>query len=86
VLLWLVAPQILQRAQPTPSDEDIVFTIKVFSGTKAYVAAKGTLTADWMAYKNNIHGGCTSAPAENGCIQGQANMEMVGILWSPQTT
>jgi hypothetical protein len=36
-------------------DEDIVFPIKTFVGTKAYVAAKGTLSADWIAYKNNTY-------------------------------
>lgn len=29
--------------------------MKSFIGTKAFVAAKGTLTADWIGYKNNTY-------------------------------
>jgi hypothetical protein len=44
--------------QPAPQvkyDEDIVFPINVFVGTKDYVQAKGTLVGDWIAYKNNAY-------------------------------
>jgi hypothetical protein len=51
VVVWLVAPHFLSAT--TRSDEDIRFPYKSFDGPKAWVAAKGTLTADWMAYKNN---------------------------------
>lgn len=56
-LAWVIAPRFLQTqaAQQTKPDEDIVFPLKTFLGTKAYVAAKGTLTADWIAYKNNTY-------------------------------
>jgi hypothetical protein len=53
VVVWLVAPQFLRANEQTRADQDIVFGTKLFVGTKAWVAAKGTLTADWMAYKNN---------------------------------
>jgi hypothetical protein len=54
-LAWFVAPQYLHATPDVKPDENIVFPIKVFSGTKAYVAAKGTLVADWMAWKNNTY-------------------------------
>jgi hypothetical protein len=53
VIVWLVAPQFLATNERGRADQDIVFPIKVFVGNKKYVAAKGTLSADWMAYKNN---------------------------------
>jgi hypothetical protein len=53
VVVWLVAPQFLRASGQTRADQDILFPIKVFVGTKKYVAAKGTLSADWMAHKNN---------------------------------
>src|SRR2546426_5055871 len=53
-LAWFVVPQFLQdRSGQTPYDQDIVFPIKTFLSTDAYVAVKGTLSADWIAYKNN---------------------------------
>lgn len=55
ILLWFVAPQFLKVGQPERADQDIVFTNKVFIGTKAFVAAKGTLSADWIGYKNNTY-------------------------------
>jgi hypothetical protein len=56
-LAWIVVPRFVQTdaAQQTKPDEDIIFPIKVFSGTKTYVAAKGTLSADWIAFKNNTY-------------------------------
>ena len=54
-LLWFVYPQFVRSAPTTAPDEDIVFSIKTFLGTKDYVAAKGTLTADWIGYKNNTY-------------------------------
>ena len=53
VVVWLVAPQFQRTNQQTSADQDIVFGMKLFVGTSAWVAAKGTLTADWLAYKNN---------------------------------
>jgi hypothetical protein len=57
LLTWLVAPRFLptQATQQTKPDEDIVFPIKIFVATKAYIATRGTLTADWIAYKNNAY-------------------------------
>ncbi len=52
-IVWLVAPQFQRESQDARADQDIVFPAKLFLGTKAYVAAKGTLSADWIAYKNN---------------------------------
>jgi hypothetical protein len=49
----LIAPQFQRPAQQVKYDEDIVFPIKVFHGAKEFVAAKGTLSGDWTAYKNN---------------------------------
>jgi hypothetical protein len=56
-LAWVIAPKFLQTqaAQQTKPDEDIVFPMKIFLGTKDYVAAKGTLTANWIGYKNNTY-------------------------------
>jgi hypothetical protein len=55
VIVWLVAPRFLLASEQMRADEDIIFPTKVFLGTKAYVAAKGTLSTDWMAYKNNTY-------------------------------
>jgi hypothetical protein len=52
-LIWLLAPQFSQNKTEARYDEDIVFPAKVFLSTEAYVATTGTLTADWIAYKNN---------------------------------
>ena len=49
----VVAPQFLGANDQPRADQDIVFPSKVFVGTKKYVGAKGTLSADWMAHKNN---------------------------------
>jgi len=57
VLGWLIAPQYFHThsaEQPRP-DEDIVFSRKLFVNTKAFVYVAGTLTADWIAYKNNTY-------------------------------
>ncbi|WP_316229010.1 hypothetical protein [Bradyrhizobium sp. SZCCHNR1070] len=55
IVVWFVAPQFLGASQQTLGDQDIVFPVKSFVGTKAYVGAKGTLVADWIAYKNNTY-------------------------------
>jgi hypothetical protein len=54
-LVWLIAPQFRSASQQERYDEEIVFPIKTFVGTKEYVAAKGTLRGDWIAYKNNTY-------------------------------
>ncbi|MGA3302362.1 MAG: hypothetical protein ABSC72_03650 [Methylovirgula sp.] len=54
---WLLVPQIWrtnQKSQGQP-DEDIVFSNKLFVNTKDFVAVEGTLTGDWIAYKNNTY-------------------------------
>jgi hypothetical protein len=52
----VVVSYLLFPAKPAGKyDETIVFPSKVFVGTKAYVAAKGTIAADWVAYKNNTY-------------------------------
>jgi hypothetical protein len=53
LVAWLVAPQFRRVSQEVRADEDIAFPMKLFVGERAFVAAKGTLTADWIAYKNN---------------------------------
>jgi hypothetical protein len=73
LLAWLVAPQFTLHAQTTRYDEDIVFPIKIFIGTKAYVAAKGTITADWVGYKNNTY---SIFCLRDECIV--ANVEQIG--------
>jgi hypothetical protein len=53
-LAWFVVPQFLPDQSPKVRyDEDIVFPVKTFLSTNAYVAVKGTLKADWIGYKNN---------------------------------
>jgi hypothetical protein len=49
---FLISPT---KQQVGRSDETITFPDKVFVGTKEFVAAKGTMTADWVAYKNNTY-------------------------------
>jgi hypothetical protein len=53
VLAWSLASQFVPTEANPPYDQDIVFPIKTFLSTDAFVAAKGTLTGDWLAYKNN---------------------------------
>jgi hypothetical protein len=55
VVVWFIATQFQRASQQERNDQDIVFPDKVFLATKAYVAAKGTLSADWIAYKNNTY-------------------------------
>src|SRR5882724_1999196 len=54
-LAWSLKSQLISDGAKPPYDQDIVFPIKTFLSTDAYVAAKGTLTADWIAYKNNTY-------------------------------
>jgi hypothetical protein len=85
VLAWLVAPRFVQPAQQVKYDEDIVFPVKVFVGTRAYVAAKGTLSADWIAYKNNAYS-IVCVPDE--CIVASVNQigsKQVGSIDGPMT-
>jgi hypothetical protein len=49
VLVWLLAPQLSQNRTGESYDEDIVFPLKTFVSSDAYVAAKGSLKADWIA-------------------------------------
>ena len=37
------------------ADEDIAFSNKLFMNTEAFVYVAGTLTADWIGYKNNTY-------------------------------
>src|ERR1700732_5429495 len=54
VVAWLVVPQFLPNQSPkVRSDEDIVFPVKTFVSSEAWVAVSGTLVGDWIAYKNN---------------------------------
>jgi hypothetical protein len=70
ILIWPLLPR---AAQGAPSDEDIVFSYKTFVSTQAYVAAKGTLSGDWIAYKNNAYS-ILCIPTE--CIV--ADLEQIG--------
>jgi len=57
VLGWLIAPQYFHThsaEQPRP-DEDIIFANKLFVNTEAFVYVAGTLTGDWIGYKNNTY-------------------------------
>jgi hypothetical protein len=73
VLIWLQTPQFERPAEQVRYDEDIVFPVKTFLGRDRYVAAKGTLTADWIGYKNNTYS-FLCIPEE--CIV--ANVEQIG--------
>lgn len=53
VVAWL-ASQIWQTHPAQQRfDEDIVFSNKLFQNANAYVYVSGTLTGDWIGYKNN---------------------------------
>lgn len=53
-LAWLLLPQFLPyQSAKVRYDEDIVFPVKTFVSSDAWVAVKGTLIADWIGYKNN---------------------------------
>jgi hypothetical protein len=83
VVWWLVAPQFFRANEQTRSDHDIVFATKLFVGTKAFVAARGTLSADWMAYKNNTFS-ILCTPEE--CIVASVNQigpKQVGAIDGP---
>jgi hypothetical protein len=73
VVVWLIAPQMLRAERQAPFDQDIAFPIKTFAAAKAWVAAKGTLTGDWIAYKNNTYS-ILCVPEE--CIV--ADVEQIG--------
>jgi len=51
------APMIFkgQPNQNMPEDQTITFGDYYFEGTEDHVHALGTLTADWIAYKNNTY-------------------------------
>jgi hypothetical protein len=55
IVAWLVAPQFQRASQEERYGEEIIFPIKTFVGRTAYVAARGTLSADWIAHKNNTY-------------------------------
>lgn len=84
IVVWLSAPH-LTRAEPVQVAQDIVFPIKIFVGTKAWVSAKGTLSGDWMAYKNNTFS-ILCVPDE--CIVASVNQigfGQVGEIEGPMT-
>ena len=74
-LAWVMAPSFLQRqaAQQTTSREDIIFPMKSFFVTKESISAQGTLTADWIGYKNNTY---SILCIREECIV--ANVEQIG--------
>jgi hypothetical protein len=49
LVTWLRQPS--QQAQKV----DLFFPVKTFVGADAWVLAKGTLTGDWVTYKNNTY-------------------------------
>jgi hypothetical protein len=53
-LAWSIAPPFVRATEESPN-ENIVFPNKVFTASTHYVAAKGSLVGDWMAYKNNTY-------------------------------
>ncbi len=57
VLGWLIVPQYFQThsTEQQRPDEDIIFSNKLFVNTGASVYVAGTLTADWIGYKNNTY-------------------------------
>ena len=66
-------------------DETIIFPDKVFVSTKNFVAAKGTMTADWVGYKNNTYS-ILCIPEE--CIVAsvqQIGHDQVGTIDGPTT-
>jgi hypothetical protein len=72
-LSWLVYPQFLRPAPTIVSEDDLIFPMKTFFATKDFVGAKGTLTADWVGYKNNTYS-ILCLPTE--CIV--ASVEQIG--------
>jgi len=56
VVVWLIAPRLITNThQDRPFDQGIVFPTKTFVGSTRWVGAKGTMTADWVGYKNNTY-------------------------------
>jgi hypothetical protein len=70
---WLASEKMRNSSALPASDEDIVFSRKLFQSTKAYVYVVGTLAGDWIAYKNNTYS-ILCLPQE--CIV--ANTEQIG--------
>ena len=84
VLAWLSAPRFIQGHSPhIPNDQDIIFPTKLFVNTKSFVAVRGTLTANWLGYKNNTYSllclpeQCTVASVE------QIGPKQVGAIDGP---
>lgn len=72
------------HSNETSGGKEIFFPVKLFVGTKSFVSARGTLSADWIAYKNNTFSIlCT---AEDGCIVAsisQIGWNQIGTLDGP---
>jgi hypothetical protein len=71
-----LAPRILAAQSESHNNEDIVFPTKTFLSTEAYVAVKGTLAGDWLAYKNNTYSFLCLAPPWNECMV--ASVQQIG--------
>jgi len=54
-LVWTEGPRFVHVREQQSPDSNIAFPNKEFQNTKAYVFVVGTLTADWIAYKNNTY-------------------------------
>jgi hypothetical protein len=55
-VVWLFTLRLTENRTGTRyGDEDIVFPLKTFHSREPYVAVSGTLTADWIAFKNNTY-------------------------------
>jgi hypothetical protein len=85
-VVWLIGPGLVTSArQDGPSDQSIAFPTKMFVGGKGWVAAKGTMTADWVGYKNNTYSilcfpeGCTVASVQ------QIGINQIGSIDGPIT-
>jgi hypothetical protein len=84
-LVWMVGRQFLHASAQQPSNNNIAFPDREFENTEAYVFVVGTLTGDWIAYKNNTYsilclpGYCLVAYVE------QIGPSQIGRIYGPTT-
>lgn len=83
VVLWLIAPRFENRTDVQAVDQDIIFPNKEFQNTEAYVYVIGTLSGDWIGYKNNTYSILCTEP---NCIVAyveQMGPKQIGQIWGP---
>jgi hypothetical protein len=83
VVLWPIAPRFENRTNVQAVDQDIIFANKEFQSTERYVYVIGTLSGDWIGYKNNTYSILCTEPE---CIVAYVELigpKQIGQIWGP---